>query len=318
MLPGVMGRASLPELRGRVRLLRSSPRLARAGASHPAARGGAVHGGPPRWALPEVRERGPRCTGCARLINVPRKIHAPRTVSNVVPFVVTVVTGEAETELTAITTSTSTATATATATATSTATAAFSCCGRYRWWLERVWQPALPRLIFIGLNPSRADGRRDDPTLRRLLGFGRRWGYGALEVLNLFARVSPSPAVLRRAADPVRADTDDWIRRRLAAQPEATLWLGWGNQGGWRGRNRDVLALLQAHPTFQEQGRLGALGLTASGHPRHPLYVAGDVALRPLAWHNPEALGHPVGTHAPPSDATPCPAPPAATPFICT
>jgi hypothetical protein len=78
--------------------------------------------------------------------------------------------------------------------------AAFSPCGHYRWWLERVWAPERPRLIYVGLNPSRADGCRDDPTLRRLQGFARAWGYGALEVLNLFARISVSPALLRRAA----------------------------------------------------------------------------------------------------------------------
>jgi hypothetical protein len=211
---------------------------------------------------------------------------------------------------------------TLTATLTATATAAFSPCGQYRWWLERVWEPVAPRLIFIGLNPSRADGRRDDPTLRRLLGFARRWGYGALEVLNLFARVSPSPAVLRRAADPVGADSDDWICRRLGVHPEATLWLGWGNQGAWRERDRGVLALLHQHPKFQAHDHLWALGLTAAGQPRHPLYVAGDVALQPLAWRNPQALGHPVVTPEfsvpPPPAATPCLVFPAATPCICT
>jgi hypothetical protein len=189
--------------------------------------------------------------------------------------------------------------------------AAFSPCGQYRWWLERVWDPAAPRLLFMGLNPSRADGQRDDPTLRRLLGFAQRWGYGSLEVLNLFARISPSPAALRRVADPVGADTDAWIRRRLAAQPEATLWLGWGNQGAWRDRHRAVGALLLDRPPW-------ALGLTASGQPRHPLYVAGTVALQPLAWHNPVALGHPVGTPAQPAAPLPCPAFLAATPFTCT
>jgi hypothetical protein len=221
----------------------------------------------------------------------------------VVLFVVTNVTGEAENSLSA------------------TATAAFSPCGQYRWWLERVWEPAAPRLIFIGLNPSRADGQRDDPTLRRLLGFGRRWGYGALEVLNLFARVSPSPAVLRRAADPVGTDCDDWIRRRLAVNPESTLWLGWGNQGTWRSRDRVVLALLEAHAFGSEHGHLGGLGLTAAGQPRHPLYVAGDVPLEALAWHNPVGLGHPVGMSAfsvSPFRPTPCLASPAATPCICT
>ncbi|MCP9909664.1 DUF1643 domain-containing protein [Cyanobium sp. BA20m-p-22] len=200
-------------------------------------------------------------------------------------------------------------------------TAAFSPCGHYRWWLERVWQPAAPRLLFIGLNPSRADGQRDDPTLRRLVGFGRRWGFGSLEVLNLFARISPSPPVLRRAADPVGAEADVWLQQRLVAHPQATLWLGWGNQGAWRGRDRAVLALLQGRD-------LWALGLTAAGQPRHPLYVAGDVALQPLTYPNPGSLGHPEDNSGrlpsktlpanPLTAKTPCLPSPAAMPFICT
>lgn len=189
-------------------------------------------------------------------------------------------------------------------------TAAFSPCRHYRWWLERVWQPAAPRLLFIGLNPSRADGQRDDPTLWRLVGFGRRWGFGSLEVLNLFASISPSPAALRRAADPLGAEADVWMQQRLAANPQALVWLGWGNQGAWRGRDQGVLALLQGRG-------LWALGLTAAGQPRHPLYVASDVALQPLTWRNQQTLGHPVGTTVSLPGARPCPVSPAATPFTC-
>ena len=138
--------------------------------------------------------------------------------------------------------------------------ARFSPCRRYRWWLERRWRAGAPRLLFIGLNPSRADGERDDPTLRRLIRFARGWGYGALEVLNLFAAVSPSPATLRRLADPVGSSNDAWIARRLAACPAATLWLGWGAHGGWRDRERAVLELLRGR-------RLLALGATRGGHP---------------------------------------------------
>ena len=65
--------------------------------------------------------------------------------------------------------------------------AGFSADGHYRWWLRRSWPGGHGTLLFIGLNPSAADGRRDDPTLRRLIGFGRGWGYSALVVLNLFA-----------------------------------------------------------------------------------------------------------------------------------
>jgi hypothetical protein len=174
--------------------------------------------------------------------------------------------------------------------------AAFSSCGDYRWWLERLWAPQRPRLIFIGLNPSRADRQRDDPTLRRLQGFARSWGYGALEVLNLFARISPTPAALRRAADPVGGETEDWIRMRLAAHPGAALWLGWGNQGGWGDRDLAVLALLQDRWVAEGSRRpCLCLGVTASGRPRHPLYLAADLAPQPWRWPLPAPLGHPEG-----------------------
>jgi hypothetical protein len=189
--------------------------------------------------------------------------------------------------------------------------ACFSTCGRYRWWLERQWAPERPRLLFIGLNPSRADGQRDDPTLRRLLGFAERWGYGALEVLNLFARIGPSPALLHRAADPVGADTDAWIQARLAAQPEAALWLGWGNRGSWACRDQAVLALLQTWLAAESTGRpCLCLGVTASGRPRHPLYLPGDLQPQPWRWPALAALGHPEGCPGP----EPCRASPGAMP----
>ena len=143
------------------------------------------------------------------------------------------------------------------------------------------------------------------------MGFAQHWGFGSLEVLNLFARISPSPAVLRRAADPVGAEADGWTQQRLVANPQEPVWLGWGNQGAWRGRDQEVLALLQGHG-------LWALGLTAAGQPRHPLLVASVVALQPLTCPNQQSLGHPVGTSVSHPGAIPCPASPAATPCTCT
>ena len=93
--------------------------------------------------------------------------------------------------------------------------AAFSRCGRYRWWLSRRWRDDAPTLLFLGLNPSRADGQQDDPTLRRLIGLADGWGYGAVEVLNLFAWISTDPGALRQAAEPVGHRTDAWIRGRV-------------------------------------------------------------------------------------------------------
>lgn len=184
--------------------------------------------------------------------------------------------------------------------------AAFSPCGRYRWWLRRRWAPAGPTLLFVGLNPSRADGSCDDPTLRRLIGFARAWGYGGLEVLNLFARISPSPTVLRRCGDPVGHRCDAWILsrlRRLAAREAAVpVWLGWGNGGTWRGRDAAVLRLLAAEgcPSL-------CLGRTGAGQPRHPLYLPRGGTLEPYA----PSCGGPSGCSSPP---LPWPAFPVATP----
>lgn len=194
--------------------------------------------------------------------------------------------------------------------------ASFSPCGQYRWWLERQWTPARPRLLFIGLNPSRADGDRDDTTLRRLLGFADRWGYGALEVLNLFARISPAPAVLRRAADPVGPANDGWLQARLAAQPLAPLWLGWGNHGVWRGRARLVLHLLDL--SGGRQRAVFCLGLTAGGQPRHPLYLPATAAPLQWCWQARPGLGHPETHCSGSASSSPCREPPAATPSICT
>lgn len=156
--------------------------------------------------------------------------------------------------------------------------ARFSRCGGYRWWLERRWQPEAPRLLFVGLNPSRADGERDDPTLRRLIGFARDWGFGALEVVNLFSAITSRPVVLHRHADPVGPGTDGWIRRRATAPQVAAIWLGWGEGGGWRHRDRAVLRLLQQCGAME---RCGVIGFTAAGRPRHPLYLPAGLRLLP-------------------------------------
>ena len=64
-------------------------------------------------------------------------------------------------------------------------TAEFSEDGRYRYYLTRRWDKCRYPIIFAMLNPSTATAEIDDPTLRRCIGYARKWGYGGLIVVNL-------------------------------------------------------------------------------------------------------------------------------------
>jgi hypothetical protein len=135
--------------------------------------------------------------------------------------------------------------------------ARFSPCGNYRYELWRRWSDG-PELIWILLNPSTADARRDDPTIRKCIGFSRLWGYGGMRVLNLFAFRATRPAALRRAADPVGPNNNRTLRKYAARE----CIIAWGNHGDFRDRAAPVISLLHG-PVF-------TLGLTASGQPKHP------------------------------------------------
>jgi hypothetical protein len=136
----------------------------------------------------------------------------------------------------------------------------------WRYQLRRVWDPQLPPVAFVGLNPSTADETHDDPTVRRCIGFARRWGYGSLIMANAFAFRATDPREMMDAADPVGPDNDLHLRAIAAEAPLVVA--AWGAHGVFHGRSAQLTVLL---------GEVSALGLTKGGEPRHPLYVRGDV-----------------------------------------
>ncbi|MEB3357573.1 MAG: DUF1643 domain-containing protein [Synechococcales bacterium] len=149
--------------------------------------------------------------------------------------------------------------------------AVFSACQTYRYALWRVWDDQKPWVLFLGLNPSTADGTRDDPTCRRCIGYAQSWGYGGVYVANLFAYRATHPYDLKAAEYPVGPETDEWIRD--LNQRAARVIVAWGNHGSFLGRDRTVFPLL-THPH--------CLAVTQIGHPAHPLYL--KKSLQPSRW----------------------------------
>ncbi len=145
--------------------------------------------------------------------------------------------------------------------------AVFDSTGTYRYWLWREWNANAPRLSFVMLNPSTADADRNDPTIRRCIQFAHAWGYGAVDVVNLFAYRATQPQILRQVSEPIGHENDRHLRS-VCDQAEVIV-LAWGNWGSLHGRDRAVLQLLSNRAVH-------CLGVTRSGQPRHPLYLRGD------------------------------------------
>jgi hypothetical protein len=76
--------------------------------------------------------------------------------------------------------------------------AVISACGLFRYVLWRRWS-GRPLLVFIMLNPSTADALKNDHTIRKCIGFARRFGFGGIIVVNLFAYRTTYPKELKKA-----------------------------------------------------------------------------------------------------------------------
>lgn len=140
---------------------------------------------------------------------------------------------------------------------------------KYRYLLTRIWDTTKPMVNFIGLNPSTADQVDNDPTMRRCIAFAKSWGYGGIFMTNLFAYRTAYPAELMKADDPVGRENNKYLLKIENKVDEVVF--AWGAGGTFLNRNKEVLRLIT-------KGHY--IALTKEGHPRHPLYLKGDLTLK--------------------------------------
>lgn len=138
---------------------------------------------------------------------------------------------------------------------------------QYRYALWRIWNEDKPLIMFIGLNPSTANERKDDATIRRIIRFTGEWGYGGFYMMNLFAFVTPYPFKLIEAPDPIGLN-DMWLEN-ISTFCQSIIF-AWGAFGDPKGhdiiRNRAEIVKNRFSNAF-------CLGKTKNGHPAHPLYL---------------------------------------------
>ncbi len=164
----------------------------------------------------------------------------------------------------------------------------FSECGSYRWILKRELLSGEKTVVFIGLNPSKANSTNNDRTLIRIINFCSRWNYKNIYIINLFGLISTSPNKLSKSNDPIGKNNDLITLKSLEFWQENTncdLWLGWGDKGQLNGRDHKVLKLIKFFLNLKSNKnnyskRVLSLGLSQKGNPRHPLYMPNQSFLR--------------------------------------
>ncbi len=145
--------------------------------------------------------------------------------------------------------------------------AVFSDDRKYRYALFRLWDLQAPNVMFIGLNPSTANEHDNDPTIRRVIDFAQRWGYGGLCMMNLFALVSSDPKRLLTCDDPV-GDNDRWLEQTFQKCQDVVF--AWGAFPEAKQRAEKVMKMF---PTAT------CLGINQDGSPKHPLYLPKNTSM---------------------------------------
>ena len=146
--------------------------------------------------------------------------------------------------------------------------AIFSDCRKYRYALSRTWNGKKKTILFIGLNPSTADEKIDDPTIRRCINYAQNWGYGSLLMVNLFAYRATMPTELKKVKNPIGNDNDLHIKE-LIKKVDLTV-AAWGNEGSLLNRDKEIKKIIP---------NLMCLKINKSGQPAHPLYQKKDLQL---------------------------------------
>lgn len=149
----------------------------------------------------------------------------------------------------------------------------FSPCGVYRYELVREIGEGPPAL-FCGLNPSIAGKKvtrdNNDPTIRKDIGFARRWGCGSIVKVNAYGYVETESTTMVRAmkagVDVVGPENDECVRRAVERVVAAggTIVVCWGAK---------ISPARQAEISYVFGDHAMCLGTNKDGTPEHPLYI---------------------------------------------
>ena len=142
--------------------------------------------------------------------------------------------------------------------------AEFSIDKKERYSLNREWDKSKNKILYIMLNPSLADDKNDDPTIRRLINFTKKFNYGGFLVGNIFTTITPNPKELDKSKGMSDKNFEELIK--LINKVDQIVY-AWGSSI----EEPQLLKKLVLNPK--------CFGKNLNGTPKHPLYVPSQTKL---------------------------------------
>ena len=136
--------------------------------------------------------------------------------------------------------------------------AEFSIDKKERYSLNREWDESKNKILYIMLNPSLADDKNDDPTIRRLINFTKKFNSGGFLVGNIFTTITPNPKELDKSKGMSDKNFEELIK--LINKVDQIVY-AWGSSI----EEPQLLKKLVLNPK--------CFGKNLNGTPKHPLYL---------------------------------------------
>ena len=167
-------------------------------------------------------------------------------------------------------------------------TAHFSRCGKYRYSLTRCWGDG-PVVTWILRSPTTGDEKQDSKTIRLCIEFSKRWGCGAMYLVNMYD-LKNMDKNSSHYDNPIGEENDDHIRRALISSDK--IICAWGAKVKNLDRVEGIKRLILQTPITPE-----CLGTTRNNNPRQPDRIAYETPLRD--YHFLCLRGHPAPVDTP-------------------
>lgn len=131
--------------------------------------------------------------------------------------------------------------------------------------------PGSNPLLVIGLNPSTANDKEPDQTMRRVSGYTIRQRNDSFIMLNIYPQRTPHPENLSMKFDnQLHNDNIHHIKTIINKYTDISILAAWGNDITIRGYLKKCLSEIYLHINNKKINWLRIGDLTQKGHPRHP------------------------------------------------